>query len=71
MIYRAVITVAIDYQSKEPLSQRAVERLIGNVFEHVLEDESLVELSDVDPQIVTLERRLGLRVEQLPNMDTN
>lgn len=71
MIYRAVITVAVDYQSKEPLSQQAVERLIGNVFDHVLEDGGLVELSGVDPHIVTLERRLGVRVEQVPSLDTN
>jgi hypothetical protein len=71
MIYRAIITVAVDYESKEPLSQRAVERLITNVFGHVLEDADLVELSDVDPQVVTLERRLGVRVEQVSNMDMN
>lgn len=71
MIYRAIITVAVDYESKEPLSQRAVQHLVANVFGHVLEDADLVELSDVDPQIVTLERRLGVRVEQVSNREMN
>jgi len=64
MISRAIITISVDYESPGPISQRAVEKLLNNVFGQLLEDNEVVELSDVDPSVVTLERHLGVRVEQ-------